>query len=347
MISIQCENIYDVKSKSFKEGSIVVEGEKISKVVFKGENSFSNKFITPGLIDCFSQIGLNEVGIRWEGSDGFEFENNIDYQVIDGINPMDLSFTKAIQYGIIISHVVASEKNLVGAKTAIIYNNGTSIDKMVIKKNSGISFSLGSEPKSVYKKFTNKPLTRMGIAQIIREKIKEVVNKFPGKTIYIRAHRFSDIELIRRIEKELGLGLVIVHGTEISEEIALENRKVIMGPFFRNIENQELINLSPTTLNNFNENKSAFLLCSDHPTTNCTNLLNEAALAIREGFSRNEILNKLTIEAAEFLDIDDCTGSIEIGKYADFIVWDRHPLDLFARVLEVYIKGKLIYKLGE
>jgi hypothetical protein len=67
------------------------------------------------------------------------------------------------------------------------------------------------------------------------------------------------------------------------------------------------------------------------------------------GLSRESVLRAATINAAYELHQDDVTGSLEIGKLADFIVLDRNPLTGPAeeiaktKVLATVIGGAVVY----
>ncbi len=68
------------------------------------------------------------------------------------------------------------------------------------------------------------------------------------------------------------------------------------------------------------------------------------------GLSRGEALRAATIDAAYELHQDDETGSLEVGKFADFIVLDRNPLKVPAEeiaktmIFETVVGGKVVYK---
>lgn len=67
------------------------------------------------------------------------------------------------------------------------------------------------------------------------------------------------------------------------------------------------------------------------------------------GLSREAVLRAATIDAAYELHEDDVTGSLQTGKFADFIVLDRDPLEISAedianiKVLETVVGGKTVY----
>ena len=70
----------------------------------------------------------------------------------------------------------------------------------------------------------------------------------------------------------------------------------------------------------------------------------EAAKAIRwGGMGEEEALRLVTLNPAKQFGIDDRVGSIEIGKDADLVVWEGHPLSVYAKTLRTYVDGKLYF----
>ncbi len=70
-----------------------------------------------------------------------------------------------------------------------------------------------------------------------------------------------------------------------------------------------------------------------------------AALAMKAGLSEEEAFKAITINAAEILELDHLVGSIEKGKDADIVIWDRHPFDLQSSPVCTIIDGKIVHKL--
>ncbi|MBV9157121.1 MAG: amidohydrolase [Acidobacteriaceae bacterium] len=66
----------------------------------------------------------------------------------------------------------------------------------------------------------------------------------------------------------------------------------------------------------------------------------EAAKVMRYGgLSETEALAMVTINPAKQLGIDDKVGSIEVGKSADLVLYDKHPLSNYSKALKVWIDG--------
>jgi predicted amidohydrolase YtcJ len=62
-----------------------------------------------------------------------------------------------------------------------------------------------------------------------------------------------------------------------------------------------------------------------------------------------EALEAVTIDSAWQMFLEDDRGSIEVGKFADFVVLDKNPLDdpqgvKDIKVMETIVGGKSVYK---
>jgi imidazolonepropionase-like amidohydrolase len=59
--------------------------------------------------------------------------------------------------------------------------------------------------------------------------------------------------------------------------------------------------------------------------------------------SEDQAIEWVTKNPARVLGILDQTGTLETGKMADVVIWDRSPLSIYARALEVYSDGERIF----
>jgi imidazolonepropionase-like amidohydrolase len=69
------------------------------------------------------------------------------------------------------------------------------------------------------------------------------------------------------------------------------------------------------------------------------------AAARRRGMAVDEAraITWITLNAARALEIDDETGSIEVGKAADVVLWSGNPFSVYTRADQVYIDGHRYY----
>ena len=78
----------------------------------------------------------------------------------------------------------------------------------------------------------------------------------------------------------------------------------------------------------------------------------EAALAYHRGkdaglkITEDQALQLITSGPAKLLGIDHLTGSIEVGKFGDLVLWDGHPFSVFTRTAAVLVEGRLAYQRG-
>ncbi len=66
----------------------------------------------------------------------------------------------------------------------------------------------------------------------------------------------------------------------------------------------------------------------------------EAGVAVAFGLPEAEALRAVTINAAEFMGIDDRVGSLEPGKQATLLITTGTPLDMTSEIEQAYIQGR-------
>jgi adenine deaminase len=72
----------------------------------------------------------------------------------------------------------------------------------------------------------------------------------------------------------------------------------------------------------------------------------DAAKAVMYGgMSETEAIKLATLNPAIQLKIDDRVGSIKVGKDADFVIWNDHPLSIYAKPEQTWIDGTKYFDL--
>lgn len=366
-------------------GTLLWEGEKIlaaGKVVDLPAEAtvvdLQGKTIVPGFIDAHTHLGILEEIYQTEGDDVNESTEPVTPQMraLDAVNPYDQAFRDAVRGGVTTVMTGPGSSNVVGGTTLIMKTAGENLDKMVLVPQAGLKVAFGENPKRTYGEQKKTPVTRMGIAALLRQSLidaqvygakmekslrdGDVVERNLGMETMLRvlnkqmplrahAHRADDILTSLRIAQEFELELVIDHGTEahkLAHELARLHIPVVLGPSFSNRSKVELAEIAWETAARLNELGVLLALTTDHSVTPVQYLPLCAALAVKHGLAEMEALKAITINPARILKLDHRLGSLEAGKDADFLVMSGDPLDWRTRVEQVYINGKLAYQEG-
>jgi len=80
-------------------------------------------------------------------------------------------------------------------------------------------------------------------------------------------------------------------------------------------------------------------------TSGTTAINLNAAKAMRcAGLSEQDALRLITLNPAKQLGIDHRTGSLDVGKDADIVIWNGHPLSTYSRVHMTLIEGEVFFQ---
>lgn len=383
MLLIKNAKILPMTGKKIEHGYIMIRDGKIVQfgrdIDAPGELDFEQVidahggYVLPGYIDAHCHVGMWEDGVNWEGDDGNEATDPVTPQLkaIDGIFFQDNCFKEAREAGVTTCVTGPGSANVIGGQFAAVKTLSGSPDEMILDDCIAMKMAFGENPKRVYGTQNKYPSTRMGTAAIIREnllKAEEYQNKrkdeekkpdlnykldslskvLNGKMrVKAHAHRQDDIITAIRIAKEFNLSMTIEHGTEgylIPELIKKADIGVIAGPIICERSKIELRNLSPKNPGILAKAGILTAIMTDHPVIPLQYLPLCAAVACKAGMDEDEALKAITINAAILTGIDRRTGSIDVGKDADILVYDGHPFEFRSRLKYVLINGKVVHE---
>lgn len=383
MLLIKNGKIMTMTGGNIEKGSILIKYGKIENIGIDIEIpqkceviNVNGAWVLPGLIDAHCHIGILEETIGFEGRDLNEATDPITPQLraIDGINPMDPAFKEAVKAGITSVMTGPGSTNVIGGQFLVMKTNSICVDDGVIFNNAAVKIAFGENPKSIYHGKNKMPMTRMGIAGLLRETLVSAINYMHEKEdataksqyfsinlkmealipvlkreipLKAHAHRADDILTAIRIAKEFDLKLTIDHCTEgnlIVNYIKNSGFPAIIGPNLTSRSKIETKNKSFKTAGILNSAGIKIALMTDHPVIPINYLAICAGLAVKDGLDFDEALKAITIYPAQIIGVSKRVGSIEIGKDADIAIFDGNPMEVLTNTLFTIIDGNIIYR---
>ena len=179
MYVIRNATVYSMEDDKARNADILVNDKgKIEKIArnINVKNAevieASGKVVIPGFVDAHSHIG----GVWMEDEDLNECSNPCTPEMDSyyGIDPKDKMFNIAIRNGITTSCLIPGSGNVIGGWGIVLKSNEGSIDERLLLHPACLKAATGINPKGVYSPRTQLPMTRMGIAFILRDYLRKV-----------------------------------------------------------------------------------------------------------------------------------------------------------------------------
>ncbi len=347
------------------DGKILSVAEKIDSPEGAVCIDAERRLVTPGCIDAHCHVGIT--------GDCNEVSDPITPQLraIDAIYPQSEVFEDAIRGGVTAACVGPGSANVVCGTFAAIKCLGNRVEDMIIKNPIGMKCAFGENPRRVHGEKGRSPVTRMGIAAMLREllfktcrykqdkdagknpafdmKLEAMLPVIEGKIpLKAHVHRADDIFTAIRIAKEFGVGLTLDHCTDgalIADELAKEGLPAFVGPSFGYKSKRELQNKSFTTPGVLHNAGVPISIISDHEVVPIEYLTLYAGLAVKSGLDKEAAWRAITINPAVHTGIGDRVGSLEPGKDGDVVIWTGDPLDVIcAESWVTIVNGKVVYR---
>ncbi|MDR0944504.1 MAG: amidohydrolase family protein [Ruminococcus sp.] len=358
-------------------GAVTVENGRIVKIdEFPPEKlaetahdiNAVGKTISPGFIDAHTHLGLFGSGIGIEGDDLNEDSDPVTphLRALDAIDPFDSAFSSAYCHGITTVITGSGSANAIGGDIVAMKTVGTIADEMVIK-TVGIKFALGENPKAIHGDKDSMPVTRMGIAALIREalykakrykedveaaksdpeidrpeydiKSEALIPLLEGKIkAHFHCHKANDIVTAVRISKEFNIPYTLIHCTEgykIAEFLAKNNATAVIGPIISSKCKPELAGVTEQNAGLMQKQGVTVAIGTDYPEIPEYYLHLSAMIAGQNGLTHP--LDAITQSAAKIAGIDDRVGYIREGYDADIVILDKD------RVITTIINGEVVF----
>ena len=167
------------------------------------------------------------------------------------------------------------------------------------------------------------------------------------KIAKVHVHKEDDILYLIKLVDKYGLSVTCDHAsdvfhTEIFNKLAEKGIPVVYGPIGSIGYKVELKHAEYKNAGKLMASDAFYTLMTDHPVTLSATLREGLKYFLIQGMSEAEAIGLITGKSAAILGIDDLLGSIDVGKLASLVVWDKSPFHLGAFPKAIYAEGKKI-----
>lgn len=359
-----CESngILENTDVAIKDGKIINIGKNLNipvAIIIDG----TGKHLTPGIIDEHSHIAISR------GVNECTQSNTSEVRIGDVVNCDDVNIYRQLAGGVTTSHLLHGSCNPIGGQTELIKLRwGYSPDEMKFAPHDGfIKFALGENVKrSGGNQNARYPDSRMGVEQVYldaftRAKDYELKTKSEGNKVrkdleleamveimnkkrFITCHSYvqSEINMLMHIAEKFNFKVNTF--THILEGFKVADKMKKHGAGASSFSDWwaykfEVYDAIPYNGAILHEQGIVTAYNSDDAEM-ARRLNQEAAKAVKYGnVPEEEALKFVTLNPAKLLHIDDRVGSIKIGKDADLVLWNEHPLSVYASAEMTFVDG--------
>jgi imidazolonepropionase-like amidohydrolase len=377
-VAITGGKVYPVSGPPIENGTVLVRDGKIVAV---GANvavpndatriDASGKWVTPGLIDAATGLGVTEIGAvpntvdrTARGDSGIAAA----FPVWEGINPASAMFAPARNEGIT-SVVVVPTGGLIAGQAALIDLVPGTVTDMVNKApvamvaqfgnaRSGGSNARGEQYERLKELIEDtrtyarrraefdRAQTRQFAAR--RADLEALIPVAEGRLpLMVNADRASDIEAVLRLAREVNIKVIITGGAEsweVADKLAAANVPVIVGAMANIPESFAALGQRQETPALLQRARAKVVLIANgsggEEVFNVRNLKYDAGVAVAYGMSWDDALRAITLTPAEVMGVANRVGSLQPGRDANIVVWSGDPFEFATRVEHVFIRGR-------
>jgi len=362
-----------------KDGKITRIGKNLKASSNAQTIDGTGKFVTPGIIDCHSHTMMDAVN-------EFSYSVTSMTRIRDVLNPTDIAIYRGLAGGVTAANLLHGSANAIGGQNSTVkFKYGKPVEDFVIPDAPpGIKFALGENPKRTNFNPTpgavpRYPRTRMGVMEVIRDAFvrardyKKEWDEFRAKKSNVQPRR--DLELEPLVEVIEGKRLVHAHGYRSDEHLnllliadefgfqvatlqhALEAYKIAPeiakrgtgASIFADSWSYKLEAYDSIPYNGYILWKNGVNVSINSDSNERMRRLNLDAAKMMKygGVPEEDSLKMITLNPAKQLGIDKRTGSIEVGKDADIVIWTAHPFSVYARPEITMIEGEVYFDRGK
>ncbi len=377
-ILIKNGTLCTMTENKIEKGDILIEGGKIAAIGPEIQDPAAQVidacglYVMPGLIDAHSHIGLFDFNNEHTVDDANEMTDPVTIAVDAryGVNPKAREFRASYEHGITTLLITPGSGDVFCGLPFALKTYGNNVFDMTLKAPCAVKIALGGNPKNTYGDRKQLPITRMGVAHVLKEtfrKAKEYLDKKERKEdvdydanmealglalkgeVPCKVH-CTQYDMLTAIEvcKEYGVHFSLEHAwgaTDYMDEIVESGCDICYGPIATYRSPGERRKIDVEAVKELDQRGVNVALITDSPILSEQSLYHHIGEAVREGLPQERALRMVTVNAAKVLGVADRIGTLEVGKDADIIlVRGRLGLDTDAKVEYTLIDGNIVYK---
>lgn len=365
-----------------RDGKIAAVGTNIEPPADAVSIDGTGKYVTPGIIDPHSHLGVYAAPSVDALSDGNEMTNPATPYVWaeHSVWPQDPQFPRALAAGVTTIQILPGSANLIGGRSVVLkVVPSTTVRGMKFPgARYGLKQACGENPKRVYA--TRGPSTRMANvsgyrAQYIQgEQYRRRWDKWlsdrkgdpPARdlgletlaevlrgNILVQWHCYtaSDMEEAMEVADEFGFKVrSFHHGVEaykIASTLADKGIAASLWSDWGGFKMEALDGVRANLALVYAAGARAVVHSDDG--SGMQRLNQDVAKGVAAGkdvgitVSDEEAIKWITINPAWVLGLDDRIGSLEPGKNADVVLWSGYPFSIYSLAEKVWIDGAMAF----
>jgi imidazolonepropionase-like amidohydrolase len=367
----------------FRDGRIVAVGTAVEAPSDATVVDGTGKWVTPGVIDTHSHLGVYAAPGTFAESDGNEATRPVTAEVWaeHSFWPQDPQIPLAIAGGVTTIQALPGSANLIGGRSAVLkLIPGRSVQEMKFPGALyGLKMACGENPKRVYGQ-RGGPSTRMGNMAGYREAFiagqnyrrrwdkwnkdrqgdapdrnlrNETIAEVLRGNIYVQNHCYRADEMMQMLDLAREFGFKIrsfhhaVEAYKIADVLAREGVASSIWADWWGFKEEAMDGIYENAA--LLQQAGARAVIHSDDAGGIQRLNQEAAKAMYHGrragipVTRDQALRWFTANAAWTLGLDSIVGTLEPGKMADVVLWSADPLSVYAQAVHVYNDGWLVY----
>ncbi len=369
----------------FADGKIVSVGTELSADGATVVDA-SGKWITPGVIDVHSHLGVYASPGTASHSDGNEMTNPVTAEVWaeHSVWPQDPGFVTALAGGVTSMQVLPGSGNLIGGRGVTLKNvpGRNVMDMKFPGAPHGLKMACGENPKGFYGGRGQAPSTRMGNVAGYRTawiqaaeyrdkmaaaekgkgeaptrdlKLETLAGVLNGEIlVHNHCYRADEMSVMLDIAKEFGYKVGTFHHAveayKIGDLLAEAGTCAAMWADWWGFKMEAYDGIRENAA--LVDKAGACAIIHSDDALGIQRLNQETAkvmgAAARVGVDvpPERAIQWITSNPARSLGVAALTGTLEEGKMADVVVWNGNPFSVYTKAERVYIDGALAYERG-